>query len=133
MATIHPLRSQQKPDDEFPTATELQQSITEKTQELVDFAISYGKQETTFDVFERSLRDLIFELARIVVALFLASAEERLESPARVGRGAEGAALRRTNRRATRRAAKRKENSGVVSGRNRGASAWASTWRNGRR
>lgn len=86
MATIHPLRSRQKPDDEIPTATEFHQSITEKTQELVDFAMRCAEQETTFDVFERSLRDLIFDLARIIVALFLASVEGRvrLRTPTRL-------------------------------------------------
>ena len=44
MATIHPPRSQQKPDDKVLTATELQQSITEKAQELVDFAIREARR-----------------------------------------------------------------------------------------
>lgn len=86
MATIHPLRSQQKPNDEKPNAAELQQAITKKTQELVNFAITSGGQETTFIEFERSLRDLVFELARIVVVLFLTRAEDRVrrQTPTRL-------------------------------------------------
>lgn len=86
MATIHPLRSQQKPNDEKPNAAELQQAITKKTQELVNFAITSGGQETTFNEFERSLRDLVFELARIVVVLFPTRAEDRVrrQTPTRL-------------------------------------------------
>lgn len=98
MATIHPLRSQLKPDDCSPTITDLQQSITEKTRELVEFAITTAEKETTFDAFERSLRDLIFEIARIVVVLFLTSAEERVRQRTPTRLHIEGRGYQRTRK-----------------------------------
>lgn len=62
------------------TPEELRDEITRRAGALVDLAFERGRAETTFAAFEVELAGHVFALARTVVALFLAVAEERVTS-----------------------------------------------------
>ena len=66
--------------DERPSVDELQARLTNQTEELVSTAKDQRKPdgvELTFKAFEELLLPMIFALARTVIMLFLAAAEER--------------------------------------------------------
>jgi len=67
-------------DDHEPrrSPAELREQIAAQTSGLVHLAVERGRVETTFATFEVELADAIFLLARTVVVLFLAVAEERV-------------------------------------------------------
>jgi hypothetical protein len=83
MTTIPALRSTRKPHDKTPSMTELRQRITEQSRSLVSFAIDSGSEVMNFRMFERELRDRVFDLARTIIVVFLIRAEEhvRAETP----------------------------------------------------
>lgn len=89
MATIHPFRPEKDSKKKAATVDELKTRIEEQAQELVSFAMDTGAQAITFERFEKDLRSRVFELARIVIILFMTCAEAsiREQTPTKLVRG----------------------------------------------
>jgi hypothetical protein len=85
-------------DEPRRTAQELREEIGRQASALVDLAVERGRAETTFGAFEGELVERTFAFARVVITLFLATAEERVTAqiPERVVR--QGRAFRRDRR-----------------------------------
>jgi len=88
MPSISGPRLGRNADEPRRTPQELRDEIARQAGALVDLAIERGRAATTFAAFEAVLAERILALARLVVVLFLATAEERVTSalPERVVR-----------------------------------------------
>ena len=82
MPTIASLRSARKPYDRAPTMAELRQRIAEQSRALVSLAMDTGSAPTTFRMFERELRECVFDLACTIIGLFITRPAERVQTEA---------------------------------------------------
>ena len=75
-----------EPSTEPPTSAQLREQLKSETAELLDFVEESASAER-YEPFERELIRRVFQLSRLLIALFLCLASERLEVPTLVKRG----------------------------------------------